>query len=79
MIGEWSSFSDDIEPTVGISSNLIGSIADKFSHIKPLVPLNIRQLSGTTQKPLIDEVDLSVEAVISQHSPSEMICTNANN
>ena len=79
MIAEWSSFSDDIEPTVGISSNLIGSIADKFSHIKPLVPLSIRQLSGTTQKPLIDDVDLSVEAVISQHTPSEMICTNANN
>ena len=76
---ERSSFSDDIEPTVGTSSSFIGSIADEFSHIEPLVPLSIEQLSGTTQEPLIDNVDLSVEVVTSQHSSGKMICTNANN
>ena len=79
MTTEWSSFLDDIEPTVGTSSNLIESIANEFSHIEPMVPLSIEQLSGTTQEPLIDNVDLSVEAVTSQNSSSEMICTNANN
>ena len=44
-----------------------------------MVPLSIEQLSGTTQEPLIDNVALSVETVTSQHSSSEMICTNANN
>ena len=74
-----ASFSDDVEPTIGTSSNFTGSIADEFSYIEPLVPLSIEQLSETPQEPLIDDVDLSAEAVTSQQTSSEMLYSNATN
>ena len=73
-----ASFSDDVEPTIGTSSIFTGSIADEFSYIEPLVPLSIEQLSETPQEPLIDDVDLSAEAVASQQTSSEMLYSNAN-
>ena len=35
-----ASFSDDVEQTIGTSSNFTGLIADEFSYIEPLVPLS---------------------------------------
>ena len=72
-----ASFSDDVEPTIGTSLNFTGLIADEFSYIELLVPLSIEQLSETPQEPLIDNVDLSAEAVTSQQTSSEILYSNA--
>ena len=67
------------DPTIGTSSNFTGLTADEFSYIELLVPLSIEQLSETPQEPLIDDVDLSAEAVALQQTSSEMLYSNATN